>query len=157
MVSPGEKLALDFPVHVVHAGKLTHQRFNDLLTRRTVVSVHMKNNTATCDRQNEALITCAAHLDRAGFGVVAISRDSPGSHLRYAAAKGIGFALVSDPADQFARAADSLVQKTMYGRAFMGPARAAFVLAADGTMLAVLEKVERERYCEQLRMLLKSL
>ena len=57
----------------------------------------------------------------------------------------------------FARAADSLVEKTMYGRSFIGPARAAFVLDRDGTVLAVAEKVDTSDHAAQLREMLRRL
>src|SRR5436190_16338540 len=126
MIAPGEKLDVGFKLKVVQGGAVKEMEFRDLLTRRTIVSVYMKNNTPTCDRQAASLAACAAELDRAGFNIVAVSRDTAGSHTRYAAAKNISYPLVSDPEDTFARAAGSLVSKSMYGRSFVGPARAAF-------------------------------
>src|SRR5688572_2319305 len=102
--------------------------FGELLTRPTIVSVYMKNNTPTCDRQTTSLAEHAAEFDRAGFNLVAISRDTCGSHTRYAHAKGIRFTLASDPDYHFARAVDALTTKSMYGRNFVGPVRAAFVI-----------------------------
>ena len=45
----------------------------------------------------------------------------------------------------------------MYGRAFTGPARAAFILDRDGTVLAVAEKIDAANHGVQLRELIKSL
>jgi peroxiredoxin len=45
----------------------------------------------------------------------------------------------------------------MYGRTFTGPARAAFVLDRDGTVLAVLEKIDPARHAAQLKELIKAL
>lgn len=156
MIAVGEKLELDFPVKVVAGGVAKEVRFRELLQRRTVVSVHMKNNTPSCDRQVAALATEAEALEREGCDVIAVSRDTCGAHARYAKAKGIGFTLVSDPEDRLARAADSLVEKAMYGRTFVGPARVVFVLEADGTVRAI-EKVDTARHGEQVRALIKSL
>ncbi|MEO6245476.1 MAG: redoxin domain-containing protein [Opitutaceae bacterium] len=157
MITPVEKLDLGFRVGVVREGGATEMPLGDLLTRRTVVSVYMKNNLPSCDRQINALIAVAGELDRAGFNLVALSRDTCGSHLRYAAAKGIDFVLASDPEDRFARAARSLVEKSMYGRSFVGPARAVFVLDVDGTVLAVAEKVDSAAHGTQLKELIKRL
>ena len=99
----------------------------------------------------------AAEFDRAGYELIALSRDTCGSHTRYAAAKHIGYTLASDPEDRFARAADSLVEKSMYGRTFTGPARAAFVLERDGTVLAVVEKVDTADHAAQLRAVINTL
>jgi peroxiredoxin Q/BCP len=138
-------------------GVVKEMAFADLLTRRTIVSVHMKNKTPSCDRQNDSLVAHAARLNLGGYDIVGISRDTPNSHLRYAVAKKISFPLVSDPHDQFAHAADSLVQKSMYGRTFIGPARAAFVLDHEGTVLAVMEKIDTANFGHQLEELIQTL
>jgi thioredoxin-dependent peroxiredoxin len=131
--------------------------FGELLTRPTIVSVYMKNNTPTCDRQTSSLAAHASDFERAGFNLVALSRDTCGSHARYAMAKQIGYILASDPNDQFARAVDSLVAKSMYGRSFIGPTRAAFILDCDGTILAVVPKVDAENHAAQLKQLIETL
>jgi peroxiredoxin Q/BCP len=157
MVSSGAKIDLNFTVKAVVDGDIREGRFADLLTGDTVVSVYMRNRTGSCDRQNVGLIEVAAELRRKGFGLIALSRDTANSHLRYAAAKGIPYVLVSDPSDQFARATDSLVEKSMYGRRFVGPARAAYVLARDGTVRAVVPKVDAAEHAEQLRLAIAGL
>src|ERR1019366_8876739 len=132
-------------------------RFSDLLPRPTIVSVYMRNNTPGCDRQNDSLAAHAAEFDRAGYNLVALSRDTCGSHAKYAAKKKITYTLASDPEDLFAKAADAVIEKSMYGRSFTGPARAAFVLARDGTVLAVAPKVDTADHAAQLRALLATL
>ncbi len=157
MIAPGRQLQLDFRLKVVRSGAVAEVVFSELLTRRTIVSVYMKNKTASCDRQNASLAAHADEFERAGFNVIALSRDTPGSHLRFAAAHGIAHTLASDPQDAFARATDSLVEKSMYGRTFIGPQRAAYVLARDGTVLAIVPKVDTADHAAQLRALLKGL
>lgn len=151
MVTAGAKINLDFVVKAVVDGEIRECRFSDLLSAETVVSVYMRNNTGSCDRQNAALQDVEPDLRRKRIGVIGLSRDTAASHLRYASAKGIRYVLVSDPDDQFARATDSLVEKSMYGRRFVGPARAAYLLARDGTVRAVVAKVDAEKHAEQLR------
>ncbi|MBC7366979.1 MAG: redoxin domain-containing protein [Undibacterium sp.] len=157
MITPGKKLGTNFKLTVVADGTAREVAFQDLLTRRTIVSVYMKNNTGSCDKQNDALAAHAAEIAKAGYNLVAISRDTPGSHLKYAAKKKIGFPLVSDPKDLFAQAADSIVEKSMYGKRYFGPARAAFVLDTDGTVLAVAEKVDTADHAAQLKALIAGL
>ena len=156
MVVTGALLDLSFRLQVVQGGAVKEMVCKDLLTRPTVFSVYMKNKTPGCDRQVAALLLTAAVLEKAGIGLVAVSRDTTGSHLRYAAAKGIGFPLLSDPTDLFARATDSLVQKSMYGRTFVGPMRAAYLLARDGRVLGVIEKVDPAKHAEQVNELIKA-
>ena len=157
MIQPGVRLPLDFSLKVLQANEEKEVKFCDILTRRTVVSVYMRNNTGGCDKQNDSLVGYADKHDRAGYNLVAVSRDSLASHRKYAAKKGITYALASDPADRFARATDSLVEKSMYGRKFIGPARAAYVLDRDGTVLAVIEKVTPAEHAAQIAAVIATL
>ena len=157
MIKVGQKIATKFKIKVFRDGKEAEVAFADLLSRPMIVSVYMRNNTPGCDRQNDSLAAHATEFDRAGYNLVALSRDTCGSHAKYAAKKGIAYTLVSDPQDQFAKAADAVVEKSMYGRKFTGPARAAFVLAPDGTVLAIAEKVDTADHAAQLRALIGQL
>jgi peroxiredoxin Q/BCP len=157
MIQPGKKLNIDFSLNVVRDGTASELAFRELLTRPTIVSVYMKNNTGSCDKQNDSLAAHAAEFERRGYNLVALSRDTCGSHLKYAVKKKIGYTLASDPEDRFARAAGAIVKKSMYGREFEGPARAAFVIGRDGTVLAVAEKVDTKDHAAQLHTLLDGL
>ena len=157
MISRGKMLRAKFKLTIVQDGAVREVVFADLLTRRTIVSVYMKNNTGSCDKQNDSLAAHAAEFDRAGYNLVALSRDTSGSHLKYAVKKKISYMLASDPGDLFAQAADSIVEKSMYGKTYQGPARAAFVLDQDGTVLAVAEKVDTADHAAQLRALIAGL
>lgn len=157
MIRPGEKLKTDFALEIVREGAKARVVFRELLTRPTIVSVYMRNNTGSCDRQNDSLAAHAAELAARGYNLVALSRDTCGSHLKYAVKKGIGYTLASDPDDHFAKAAGAIVEKSMYGRTFSGPARAAFVIAVDGTILALAEKVDTKDHATQLHALLDTL
>ena len=157
MIFAGQKIDTQFQLKVFRDGEATTAGFADLITRRTIVSVYMRNNTPGCDRQNDSLAAHAAEFSRAGYNLIAVSRDTCGSHAKYAAKKKISYTLASDPEDLFAQAADSVVEKSMYGRKFRGPARAAYVLDRDGTVLAVVEKVDTADHAAQLRKVLAAL
>jgi len=157
MVTVGQKLTTDFTLNVVSDGGAREIVFSDLLTRPTVVSVYMKNNTPSCDRQTESLAAHATEFTALDYQLIALSRDTCGSHMKYAEKKGLGYILASDPTDAFARATDSIVEKTMYGKTYQGPARAAFVLAPDATVLAVIAKVDTKNHAAQLKAVLAQL
>ena len=157
MIKPGQKIDTQFQLKVFRDGEASDVTFAELLTRPAIVSVYMRNNTPGCDRQNDSLAAHAAEFDRAGYELIALSRDTCGSHAKYAAKKKITYTLASDPDDRFALAADAVVEKSMYGRKFTGPARAAFVLERDGTVLAVVEKVDTADHAAQLRAVLAGL
>lgn len=157
MITAGKKIKTNFKLKVVREGAQAEVVFKDLLTRPTIVSVYMKNNTGSCDKQNDSLAAHAAEFAKLGYNLVAVSRDTCGSHLKYAEKKKIGYALASDPEDLFAKATDSVVEKSMYGRTFEGPARAAYVIDTDGTVLAVVEKVDTKDHAAQLKAVLAGL
>jgi thioredoxin-dependent peroxiredoxin len=157
MIQPGQKLNTDFMLKVVRGGAAEEISVRELLTRPTIVSVYMKNNTGSCDKQNDSLAARAAEFEVRGYQLIALSRDTCGSHLKYAAKKGISYTLASDPEDRFASAANALVEKSMYGKTYTGPARAAFVIDRDGTVLAVAEKVDTKDHAAQLHALLDGL
>ncbi len=157
MIKSGARLPLDLVLNVLQDDEEKEVKLKDLLTRRTVISVYMRNNTGGCDKQNNSLVGYAAELDRAGYNLIALSRDSLASHRKYVAKKGIVYALASDPEDRFARATDSLIEKSMYGRKFVGPARAAYVLERDGTVLAVIAKVTPAEHAAQLAAVIATL
>jgi len=157
MITAGKKIKLNLRLNILQADDEKEVTLKELLTRPTIVSVYMRNNTPGCDRQNDSL---AAHTDEfhaAGFNVVALSRDTCGSHRKYAAKKNIRYILASDPEDNFARATDSIVEKSMYGRTYSGPARAAYVIDTDGTVLAVVSKVDTKDHAVQLQEVLATL
>jgi peroxiredoxin Q/BCP len=157
MIKAGQKLKTAFKLKIVRDGAESEVAFKDLLTKPTIVSVYMKNNTGSCDKQNDSLAAHAAEFAKRGYNLIALSRDTCGSHLKYAVKKGISYVLASDPEDLFSKAADSIVEKFMYGKTYEGPARAAFVIAKDGTVLAVAEKVDTKDHAAQLHALLDTI
>lgn len=157
MISVGQKLPLSLKLNVLQDNEEKEVKLGELLTRPTVVSVYMRNNTGGCDKQTASLAKQAKEFARAGYNLVAVSRDTISSHRKYAAKQGISFTLVSDPEDAFAHATDSVIEKSMYGRKFSGPARAAYVIGGDGTVLAVVPKVDTADHAAQLKTVLAGL
>lgn len=157
MIAPGQKLKTNFKVKVVRDGGTQEAAFKDLLTRRTVVSVYMRNNTSACDRQIASLAQNAKKITRLGVNLIAISRDTCSSHAKYAEKMGVSFTLVSDPDFAFSKHADAMVEKSMYGRKYLAPARADYVLDPDGTVVARIEKIDPRNHATEVIALLQSL
>lgn len=157
MISKGEKIDTDFTLNVVENGEEKEVQFSDLLTRPTIVSVYMRNNTSGCDKQNRSLAEHADEFDKKGFNLVALSKDTCGSHKNYAEKLDINYTLASDPDFKFANATDSIVEKKMYGKTFDAPSRSAFIIDTDGTVLGVIEKINTKAHAEELFELIESL
>jgi len=110
----------------------------------------MRNNTSACDKQAAELGKSEKVIGKQGFKIIALSRDTCASHLKYTAKHGFKFVLVSDPEDQFAQAVDGIVEKSMYGKKYLGPARAAYLFGADGKLIGLVPKVEAAAHGQQL-------
>jgi len=157
MIKTGAKANFDFTVKVVQNAEEKEINFNDLLDKPTIVSVYMKNNTSSCDRQTKDLAEHAEWFSKQGFNLVAISKDTCGSHKRYAQKQEINFTLVSDPEYKFASATDSIVQKKMFANEYEAPSRSAFVIDTDGTILGTIEKVNTKDHARELKELVEQL
>lgn len=150
MISKGEKINTHFPLNVVENGEEKEVLFTDLLRRPAVVSVYMKNNTGSCDKQNTSLAAHLSEFEKRGYSLIAISKDGCRSHKNYAQKLGISYILASDPEHAFAAATDSIVEKKMYGKVFQGPSRSAFLIDTDGRILDYIEKISPARHAEEL-------
>jgi len=157
MIETGNKIDTNFTLQIVENGEEREVPFSDLLTRPTIVSVYMRNNTSGCDRQNQSLAEHQAWFDEKGYNLIALSKDSCGSHKNYAEKFNINYILASDPDFKFAKATDSIIQKKMYGNTFDAPSRSAFVIDTGGTVLGVIKKINTKDHAGELKELIEEL
>ncbi len=157
MTQAGQKIDTDFTFNIVQNGEEKHVSFQNLLNRPTVVSDYMKNNTPGCDRQNKSLANEAGWFDERGYNLIAVSKDSCNSHKKYAQKKGINYILASDPDYEFAKATDSIIEKNIFGKKYEGPSRSAYLIDTDGTVLAVIPKIDTKNHAEELKKVIKNL
>ncbi len=157
MVNTGQKIDIDFTLEIVQDGSKKEVLFKELLNRPAIVSVYMRNNTGGCDKQNHSLSEHQEWFDNKGYNLIALSKDSCGSHINYSKKLGINYILASDPDFLFSKATDSVVEKKMYGKTFDAPSRSAFVIDTDGTVLGIIDKVNTKAHAEELKELIESL
>lgn len=157
MVEVGQKIDTDFTLNIVQDGEEKEVKFSDLLDKPTIVSVYMRNNTSGCDKQNKSLAENADYFKKAGYNLVAVSKDTCGSHKKYADKLGIDYILASDPDYKFANAVDSVVEKKMFGNTFDAPTRSAYVIDTDGTVKGIIEKVNTSDHASELKELIESI
>ncbi len=157
MIEVGAKMDVNFTLKVVQGEEEKELAFSEILSRPTIVSVYMKNNTSSCDKQNVSLAGEADWFDKAGYNILTLSKDTCGSHKRYISKHGISYMIASDPDYKFSAATDSIVEKKMYGKVYEGPSRSAFVIDKDGTILAAIEKIDAKAHAEELKELVSSL
>jgi thioredoxin-dependent peroxiredoxin len=120
MVTTGSKIDTNFNIDIVRNGEIQSVPFSSLLDKPLIVSVYMKNNTGSCDNQNASLAAHADAIQSKGFNLMALSKDGCKSHAKYAEKLGITYILASDPDNLVPAATDSIVEKSMYGKKYMG-------------------------------------
>lgn len=157
MIETGKKIDTDFTIDILKDGEEKTVTFGELLDRPTIVSVYMRNNTSGCDKQNKSLAEAADWFDEQGYNLIAISKDSCGSHKNYAEKLGINYVLASDPEYKFGEATDSVVEKQMFGNKYEAPTRSAYVIDTDGTVKAIIEKVNTKDHASELKEVIKNL
>ncbi|HKK46132.1 MAG TPA: redoxin domain-containing protein [Balneolaceae bacterium] len=157
MIEKGTKIDTDFKLDIVKDGEERTVKFADLLDRPTIVSVYMRNNTSGCDKQNASLAEEADWFDEHGYNLVAVSKDTCGSHKNYAKKMGINYILASDPEYKFAKATESVVEKNMYGNKYEAPSRSAYLIDTDGTVKGIIKKVNTKDHASELKDMIENL
>lgn len=150
MIAVGSKINTNFELQIVQNGEEKSITFKDILDKPVIVSVYMKNNTSSCDNQNKSLAEDQLKFEKKGVKLMTLSKDTCGSHKKYAEKHGINYILASDPDFNFSKATDSIVEKKMYGKTFEGPTRSAYYIDTDGTVLGIIEKIDPKNHAAEL-------
>lgn len=115
---------------------------SDLRGKQVVVYFYPKADTPGCTTQACGVRDHRADYDAAGAVVLGISPDAPGKIAKFDEKFELGFTLLADEDHHVAQAYGVWVEKSMYGRTYMGNERTTFVIDADGTIKDVLHKVK---------------
>ncbi|GAA4022576.1 peroxiredoxin [Sphingomonas swuensis] len=108
---------------------------------RLVLYFYPKDDTSGCTREAQDFTALAAEFAAAGTKVVGVSRDSAKSHDKFIAKYDLKVPLAVDEGE-VSEAFGTWVEKSMYGRKYMGMERATFLIGADGTLLRAWRKVK---------------
>ena len=107
-----------------------------------VLYFYPKDDTSGCTREAQDFTTLAADYAKAGVKVVGVSRDPMKSHEKFIGKYGLAVPLVSDEDGKVSEAFGTWVEKSMYGRKYMGMERATYLIGADGRVLKAWRKVK---------------
>ena len=101
-----------------------------------------KDDTSGCTREAQDFSALAGDYAKAGVKVVGVSRDPMKKHEKFIGKYGLSVPLASDEDGRISQAFGTWVEKSMYGRKYMGMERATFLIGADGTVLRAWRKVK---------------
>ena len=109
---------------------------------KLVLYFYPKDDTSGCTKEAQEFTALAADFAKAGASVVGISKDSIASHTKFATKYDLKVELGSDADGAVCEAFGTWVEKSMYGRSYMGIERATFLIGADGKVAQVWRKVK---------------
>ena len=114
----------------------------DLAGRSAVLYFYPKDDTTGCTAEACEFRDLQPDYEAAGARVIGVSPDPVTSHVRFRDKHGLPFTLLSDPDHAAAEAYGVWVEKSMYGKTYMGVERSTFVIGPDGVLTDVLYKVK---------------
>ncbi len=116
--------------------------------RPVVVYFYPKDDTSGCTREAIDFTALLPEFEKRGAVVVGVSPDGVKAHEKFRAKHALGVELASDPEKAVLEAWGVWVEKSMYGRKYMGVERATFLVAADGKIAAIWRKVKVPGHAE---------
>ena len=137
-LQPGDA-APDFDLPADGGGRA---RLADFAGRKLALYFYPKDDTSGCTSQAQAFTTLTADFAEAGTAVVGVSKDGPKSHDKFKAKYGLDLQLASDEDTAVMQRYGIWVEKSMYGRKYMGADRATFLIGPNGRVLRAWRKVK---------------
>ncbi len=122
----------------------------DLKGKKVVLYFYPKDQTPGCTTQACNLRDNYKLLLKQGYTVYGISTDSEKSHKKFIEKEKLPFPLLSDPDKKMHDAFGTWIEKSMYGRKFMGTSRSTFIIDEKGVIEEVIEKADPKRHAEQI-------
>lgn len=109
-----------------------------------------KANTPGCTRQACGMQEALPQLGKIGIEVIGVSPDPLPSIEKFAKKYGLEFPLASDEDHKVAEAYGVWVEKSMYGKTYMGMERTSFLVGADGKIVKIWRKVKPDEHAAQV-------
>ena len=115
-----------------------------------VLYFYPKDDTSGCTREAHDFTAVAGDFAKAGARVVGISRDPMKKHDKFIAKYELTVPLASDEDGAISDAFGTWVEKSMYGRKYMGMERSTFLIGGDGRILRAWRKVKVAGHAEDV-------
>jgi peroxiredoxin Q/BCP len=125
--------------------------------RPVVLYFYPKDDTSGCTREAQDFTALADDFAAAGAKVVGVSRDPMKKHEKFIEKYSLAVPLASDEDGRISDAFGTWVEKSMYGRKYMGMERATFLISADGTVAKAWRKVKVPGHAAELLKAVQSL
>jgi len=124
-------------------------RLADYAGKTLVLYFYPKDDTTGCTREAQDFTALAADFATAGAAVVGVSKDTVAKHKKFTDKYDLGVVLGSDPEGAVIARYGSWVEKTLYGRQYMGIDRSTFLIK-DGVVKRIWRKVKVPNHAQQV-------
>ena len=128
-------------------GKLS---LSALKGKTVVLYFYPKDDTSGCTREAIDFNGMKDDFAKVGAVVVGVSPDSAASHDKFKKKHGLDFPLIADEEKAMLEGYGVWVEKSMYGRKYMGVERTTVLISADGTVAQVWNKVKVPGHAEEV-------
>ncbi|MBN9281775.1 MAG: peroxiredoxin [Hyphomicrobium denitrificans] len=132
-------------------------RLSKLKGRPVVVYFYPKDDTSGCTQEAKDFSCLADQFAKAGADVVGISPDSAASHKKFKTKYDLPLRLLADENKDAANAYGVWVEKSMYGRKYMGVERSTFLIDSKGKIVRSWRKVKIPGHAEDVLAAVKAL
>ena len=116
-----------------------------------------KDDTAGCTREAQEFSAEKAAFDTLGVQLLGVSRDTAAKHRKFIGKYELTVPLATDPDGKALEAFGSWVEKSLYGRKYMGIDRSTFLFGADGKLVRAWRKVRVPGHVEAVLAAAKEL
>lgn len=118
--------------------------------RKVVLYFYPKDDTSGCTKEAQAFNALRGEFAAAGTEVVGVSPDGLASHERFRKKYGLDLTLASDESKAMLEAYGVWVQKSMYGRSYMGVERTTVLIDPEGRVARIWPKVKVPGHAEEV-------
>jgi len=133
-----------------------HVSLASLKGKRVVLYFYPKDDTPGCTREALSFTENAKRFAGAKTTVIGVSRDSVVKHDKFVAKHGLNVELASDEEGKVCEAYGVWVEKSLYGRTYMGVERATFLIDPKGRVEHVWRKVKVPGHVEDVLKMVKT-
>jgi len=121
----------------------------DFAGKTVVLYFYPKDDTAGCTREAQDFTALEPEFAKAGVAVVGVSKDTVAKHRKFSAKYDLAVTLASDPEGEVIERYGSWVEKSLYGRKYMGIDRSTFLIR-DGKLVRAWRKVKVPGHAQQV-------
>jgi len=125
-------------------------RLSDYKGKKVILYFYPKDDTPGCTTQACNLRDNYEALQSKGYQVLGVSVDNEKSHVKFIKKFNLPFPLLADTEHAIVEAYGVWVEKSMYGRTYMGTARTTFVINEDGVIQEIFQKIDTANHTDQI-------